>query len=314
MLKLPEKGIAPSKGSHNCDLHLFCDWIEGSILFKGETRISRTAILDILIETDTYSDQGFASAWLDNVWAELDRRRRLLDGASPFNVASRAVTHQLDWEQVPAYAFCLLTSLFQNATTWRPKYSKKNLAKYFALQGELFERISEESIRGAGWKTHRTGWSSGNAAKLPAVVTDIAQKVGEPELHNWAINVARHANEAGLDVVFFREFPDGRGGFPIYLAQCAAGSDWDTKLHTPVLSVWRKLLDFAAPPYKAFAIPGSLDAEQLRRITVKVDGLVFDRYRLHDAASRTTTWCSSGLVGDLKKFMKPLIAKLPSYS
>ena len=295
MASASEKGVSPSRNVHNCDLHLFCDWVEGSLLFKGETRISRTAILDVLCETDTYNDQGFASAWLDDVWSELERRQRLLDGAAPFDVEARAITHKLAWDRVPAYAFCLLASLHQTSATWRPPYTKAKLAKHYALQGALFERISEEALRSAGWQTYRTGWSSGNAARLPAVVAGIALQVGESEHANWTTNVSPNANEAGLDVVFFREFADRRSGFPIYLTQCAAGADWDTKLHTPILSVWRKLNPLRGASAKAFALPNSLGPEEHRRITVKVDGLVFDRYRLHDTA-RSPNWCSQALV------------------
>jgi hypothetical protein len=124
------------------------------------------------------------------------------------------------------------------------------------------------------------------------------------------MNVSPKANEAGLDILFFRPFTDDRCGFPIYLTQCATGEDWDTKLHTPVLAVWQKLVDFAAPPQKAFALPHSLSAEELRRVTVKVQGIVFDRYRLHDT-SRPHNWCSKELTGDLKAFLNPLIVNLP---
>lgn len=313
MLPLPETGVCASRHTHNCKLQLFCDWLEGSLLFKNETRLSRTDIVDVLCEEEIYDDQAFASEWLDNVWSELERRRCLLDGVAPFDVAPRVITRKRTWDQVPAYAFCVLAPLLQSSATWRPAYTKARLAKHYAQQGLLFERISDEALQGAGWRTYRTGWASTRAKRLPAVVADVAQQVGEPEYANWTTNVSPNANEAGLDVVFFRTFNDGRCGFPIYLAQCAAGDDWDTKLHTPILAVWQKLIDFAAPPHKAFALPHSLGAEDLRRVTVKVEGMVFDRYRLHDA-SRPLNWCSKGLAKDLRVFLKPLITKLPSYT
>lgn len=313
MLPLPETGVRASRTTHNSDLQLFCDWVEGCLLFKNETRLSRTDIVDVLCEEEIYDDQGFASDWLDNVWSELERRRRLLDGAAPFGIAPRVITRQRTWDQVPAYAFCVLAPLLQSSSTWRPTFTKARLARYYAQYGLLFERISDEALQGAGWRTHRTGWASQTADRLPAVVADVARQVGEPEHANWTANVSPNANEAGLDVIFFRTFNDGRCGFPIYLAQCAAGADWDTKLHTPVLAVWRKLVDFAAPPHKAFALPHSLGAEDLRRITVKVEGMVFDRYRLHDA-SRPHNWCSSRLARDLKAFLMPIITRLPSYT
>lgn len=312
MLPLPETGVRASRTEHNCDLQLFCDWVEGCLLFKNESRLSRTDIVDVLCEEDIYSNQSFASDWLDDVWRELERRQRLLDGAAPFDVAPRVITRKRTWRQVPAYAFCVLAPLLQSSAKWRPKFKKAELAAHYAKQGLLFERISQEALRGAGWRTHLTGWSSTNATSLPAVVANVARQIGEPEHANWDKNVSKDGNEAGLDVVLFRAFRDDRCGFPIYLAQCAAGDNWNTKLHTPILAVWRKLIDFAAPPHKAFALPHSLGAEELRRVTVKVEGIVFDRYRLHDNL-RPLNWCSQGLAKDLKAFLKPLITELPTY-
>jgi hypothetical protein len=282
------------------------------LLFKSESRLSRTDIIDILCEQTIYEDQTFASEWLDDVWRELERRRRLLADAAPFDVEPRVIMRKRTWEEVPAYSFCVLVPLLQNSFKWRSRYKPAELTAHYAQQGSLFERISDEALRGAGWRTHRTAWSSANAARLPVVVSKVAQQIGEPECPNWVTNVSPNANEAGLDIVFFRPFTDDRAGFPIYLAQCATGDDWDTKLHTPVLAVWRKLIDFAAPPQKAFALPHSLEADEFRRITVRVEGIVFDRYRLHDT-SRPPNWCSTELTKDLKAFLVPLIANLPGY-
>jgi hypothetical protein len=313
MLPLPETGVQASRSTHNCDLQLFCDWIEGCLLFKNERRLSRTDLVDIVCEQEIYDDQAFANDWLDIVWRELERRRRLLDGAAPFEIEPRAIERKHTWKRAPAYAFCVLTPLLQKSAQWRPVLTKAESAAHYAKQGALFERISEEALRGAGWRTHRTAWSSQTANRLPEVVAKIAQQVGEPEHADWARNVAKDANEAGLDLIFFRGFSDNQCGFPIYLTQCATGKDWDTKLHTPVLGVWGKLIDFAAPPQKAFALPHSLGAEDFRRITVKVQGIVLDRYRLHDAA-RPRTWCSRELARDLKEFLSPLISHLPDYA
>jgi hypothetical protein len=152
-------------------------------------------------------------------------------------VEARAIVRTLPWERVPAYAFCVLAPLLQSSVTWRPRYKKAKLAAPYARQGLLFERISDEALRGAGWHTHLTGWSSGQSLSLPAVVTGVAGHIGESEYANWARNVSPDASEVGLDVVFFRPFKDGRCGIPIFLTQCATGADWDTNLHTPVLAV-----------------------------------------------------------------------------
>jgi hypothetical protein len=108
MLPLPETGVRVSRAAHNCDLQLFCDWIEGCLLFKNETRLSRTDIIDVLCEEEIYDDQSFASNWLDDVWRELERRHHLLAGTTPFDLAARAITRKRTWDEVPMYTFCVL--------------------------------------------------------------------------------------------------------------------------------------------------------------------------------------------------------------
>lgn len=56
MLRLPEAGISASKKTHNSDLQLFCDWVEGSLLFTGTARLSRSAIVDVLCEESNDAD------------------------------------------------------------------------------------------------------------------------------------------------------------------------------------------------------------------------------------------------------------------
>lgn len=76
------------------------------------------------------------------------------------------------------------------------------------------------------------------------------------------------------------------------------------------------LVSFAVPPQKAFVLPHSLEQEKLRLTTVAVQGVVFDRYRLHDT-SRAPIWCSpelaTELATDLKFHLKPLVTGLPDY-
>ena len=180
MLELPQVGIRSSRSRHNCDLPVFCDWIEGCLLFKDTLQVSRTDVLDILLEEDIYNDQGFANDWLANVWTEFERRQGLLGPMAPYRVSGRVITRTRTWDETRAYSFCVLVSLLQTSKTWLSRLSHELQESHYARQGTLFERISDEALRGAGWKTHRTGWSSDRASRLPAVVKEVAEQLGEP--------------------------------------------------------------------------------------------------------------------------------------
>jgi len=63
MLAKPEDGIFRSINEHNSELEVFCDWIEGSILFTDKI-ISTSDLIDNLIELHIYEDQDFASQFM----------------------------------------------------------------------------------------------------------------------------------------------------------------------------------------------------------------------------------------------------------
>lgn len=310
MLRLPETGISSSREVHNCDLQKFCDWLEGSLLFTDTEGASRTDVADILEETGIYTDQSFAAAWLDQVWCELQRRHSLLSLQEIVKIGSRSVQRATTWQMVPTYSFCLLVSLLSHSPNWRPPLSKKGRARYFQRQGQLFERVSMTLLKSAGWNAYLTGWSYRNAKKLPAIVDQVASFIGEQPRSDSTRNVSPNANEAGLDIVFYRRFPNGVPFAPIYLAQCAAGEHWDTKLHTPSLYVWNKLIDFSEPPYKAFAIPHGLGQTEIRHASTTAEGVILDRYRLHAGVALPSD--SKTLQDELIAFMKPLVTGLPS--
>jgi hypothetical protein len=305
MLELPERGFPPSVNKHNGNLHWFCDWIEGSLLFTGTERASRTDLWDRFSEKGLYVEQALFDQWLDNAWSEFERRADLLGAVCPYRIESRAISRAHKWDRRPDYSFCLVASLLHAAPSWRPKdrVAKSHLAR---KQGALFERLSAWALHALGWTTLLTAWSDREQQKLPSVVTSVAAHLSEPEHTGWHRNVDPKANEAGLDLVLSTPFKDRRWGAPVFLTQCASGDDWDVKLHTPVLDVWTKLVDFASPPRKAFALPVSLDETQLRQTTVKVAGPVFDRYRLVSSSS-----LEEQLEKDLVKFVRPLLRTLP---
>ncbi len=122
------------------------------------------------------------------------------------------------------------------------------------------------------------------------------------------------ANEAGLDVLCYRPFPDGRVGVPVYLMQCASGGDWDGKLHTPNLDIWRNIVNFASVPKKAFATPFSFLDEAFIMNCGVVNGLLLDRYRLLSAAAVNPNWIPGDLTARIIAWVEPRIAALPRAS
>ncbi len=310
MLALPTTGFGRSVSKDNVELDVLCDWIEGSVLFSSSERLSQREVVDVLFEHNIYDEQDMAAARIADAWSELRRRQTFLGNASPYEFDGMALKLKADpWRDAAAHSFCVLLSLAKWYRDWARQFGKD-----YTEQGELFEQFTKESVAAqfGGWSVQQTGWSRSQAKKLDAVVADVAGWLGEPkgDVHKWS---EPSANEAGLDLVCFRPFADDRAGLPAFFFQCASGGDWEGKLHTPRLELWRRLIEFRAQnlPSKAFATPFAFLDEDFVRNCNLVDGLLMDRYRLLAASNTSPSWLSSKLKASVIKWAKPRAAKLP---
>ncbi len=306
MLALPTKGISRSIAKHNVKLDVFSDWIEGSILFSQE-ELSSTDVIDVLLEGLIYDDQGFAAEIVADAWAELQRRQARISTGTPFSVEHRRIKRLRSWQDAPGHSFCVLLAL----STWYRGWARQFGSDY-TEQGELFELLTKESLEWqfSDWQIYHTGWSRTSAVKLAEVVSDVADRLGEApgQMEPWA---NPNANEAGLDLLCYRPFPDSRVGIPVYLMQCASGSDWDEKLDTPKLKIWTKVIQFAATPRKAFATPFAFLDDTFANVCNLVDGMLLDRYRLLAACQHSENWVSPSLRDRIIAWAEPRVAALP---
>jgi hypothetical protein len=89
-------------------------------------------------------------------------------------------------------------------------------------------------------------------------------------------------NDAGVDVVVWWRFADGRAGFPVLLAQCTVQVAWERKVDDIKLVLWEKWIDFdTVPPQKALVIPFAdrRDHPNWQDRTASA-GVILDRVRL----------------------------------
>jgi hypothetical protein len=110
----------------------------------------------------------------------------------------------------------------------------------------------------------------------------------EREPH-WEDEVDEHGrqplnsySDAGVDVVGWWRFADGRVGSPVLLAQCTVQLDWGEKVKDIDIKLWEKWIDFdTVPPQTALVIPFavSMDSKQWDDRTVTA-GVIIDRLRL----------------------------------
>jgi hypothetical protein len=88
--------------------------------------------------------------------------------------------------------------------------------------------------------------------------------------------------DAGVDVVVWWRFSDGRAGSPVMLAQCTVQLEWGEKVRDIDVKLWEKWIDFeTVPPQTALVVPFAVSRtlEQWTNRTVTA-GVIIDRLRL----------------------------------
>jgi hypothetical protein len=308
MLQLPIVGMRRSIGKHNINSDILCDWIEGNILIDVE-EMSTTDVIDVLKENAIYTDQDFAMEMVDIVWSELKRRFMLLgDAASlPIKMSAKRLSRIKSWNEVPGYSFCIILSYLQ----WYPRWAS-TFGSDYTEQGEIFEELTKEAMKAflPGWIIHPTGWTKNNPVTINDVLDDIANRLDETQgsVSRW---VDATANELGLDLICYRPFADKRVGKPVFLMQCASGGNWETKLKTPDLDLWTKIIDWASDPKRAFSMPFALSESDFPKKCRKVNGLLLDRYRLLSVGHDNPNWMSDSLKERVITWLEPRIRTLP---
>ena len=307
MLVTPSFGFHRSVNKHNIELDVFCDWMEGSILFSNDQQISTTDVVEVLVQGHVYETQDFARQMVGNVWSELRRRQRWMGAASSFEVSGSLVKRLSTWEQNAAHGFMVALAMAK----WYPDWARKFGSDY-TIQGELFEQLTREALEVLfpDWVVHPTGWSKTRTVKLAEVAKDVADRLGEKigDIQRWT---RESANEQGLDILFYRSLGDGRVGVPVYLVQCASGGPDDAKLRTPDMRIWTKIVEFTCIPGKAYSMPFSLTDSEFIRICNIVNGFLLDRCRLMVAGSKKGNFVSANLESRLKSWLAPRVRTLP---
>src|SRR5207302_4544547 len=203
MLSIPSYGVHRSVTTHNINISVFCDWLEGCVLFQEDRDLSGSDVIDHLVETQIYSTQNLAWELLADAWRELRRRQNLLGAGYPVAVGERRLTRIREWRGTPAYAFCLILAFAKWYPSWARQFGKDHTA-----QGELFESLAKESLQKlfSGWVVHATGWRRSQTKKLANVVSEVVKLLSEGagERLRWT---KPSANDAGLDLLLFRPFP-----------------------------------------------------------------------------------------------------------
>lgn len=311
MITLPDDaGFRRSVKVHNVELVPFCDWIEASVVFDERTdRVSKSDIVDVLCEGNIYDEQDFAAQRVDDAWLMLRNRQKWLHSGSPFIVEQKHIKRVVPWADVPAHSFCIMLSLACIHREWARMFGPD-----YNAQGVLFERLTCASLKALGWSVVRTGWSAGTTKKITKVIRKVSSHIKTPRNTSAQRFVGKRDNDGGLDVVCLKRFIDydtRPGGAPVCLMQCASGRDWSNKLHNPSIEQWGKIISFSTSPIRGLSIPFHLCDNDFLPTCAKVNGLVFDRYRILSASGAKRGWLPKKLAADIVAWISQRVKVLP---
>lgn len=249
------------------DVGSIVDWIEATMAIEERSLLAK-ASLRRRLAADGIDDE----AALSLAFTEIRRRSRIGAPLYPFEAGGAGVKRRA--APNPVYEFLLVCSLddapYRQTRNWNAVV-------------RLFEQLSVAalgSLFGPGTRALRFGYpvepprTSAFADALAWLADELGYEVGPGR-------ITQSDQDAGVDVVAWRPFADGRTGFPVVMAQCTLQHEYETKGSDIVLARWRSLISLRQDPMTALVIPYSLGTglELWEAANFTVD-LVLDRFRI----------------------------------
>lgn len=258
--------------------------------------LQRSGTADATCES-VRDEEGYISSVADDAFAELDDRVHACGGQRgtyPFSLSEQIIELRCAPEE-SVYVFLLLLSAF---------------GKDVGPQGLHGERVFEDICSQAaasyfGAPDPHVGATVFGfprrvlPANFPEAVEELCKRIGEGG-GNKSQPRSKDQKDAKLDVVIWRNFPDGRRAKLIGFGQCATGVYWSNKCSELQPGDWCSYWMMDAPlvtPMKFFFVPHRIDQARWDH-TGTFGGIVFDRCRiaLHSAQldaklnKRCTQW------------------------
>jgi hypothetical protein len=263
---MPVPGLDPPA---SYETWLLVDWIEATMVLE-EQPWSRTGILD-----------GFASgaepdqAEMDLALAEIARRRRAMPTLYPFEIEEQ--TGVLDRTQDSrVYDFLVLLSF--TSAPYRA-------ANEFNTINPMFDLLVREGLKHylgePDAQAIRFGWPvrDGRPESLVEATPWLAAKMGLGIVS--LAKVDDDDKDAGVDVVGWKPFAGGGGGFTHLLMQNTVQLDFRRKPGDILTNVWLQTIDFGTPPPVGMAVPFAVDTQSKTFELINAQAhVIFDRLRL----------------------------------
>jgi hypothetical protein len=208
----------------------------------------------------------------------IERRAVLAENVYPYRISDGGVI-RVDSAFTPVYDLMSLISM--ESTPMR-------LAGDYTEADPLFDAVVREAtakLLGPEGSSLIFGWPprDGRPTEFSPAVTWVGEQIGVPD---GVLDRPTEEKDAGVDVIAWRPFRDGRTGFPVYLFQNTIRADYVNKAREVVPSMWSGWLRFGSLPKTGFAIPfiGPVGDDRWLTLTCSAD-VVLDRLRIAELIS-----------------------------
>jgi hypothetical protein len=289
-------------------LHLstLADWMELQALVAKTRMATGSDILAIAqVAEEDHEGEGVEDttpieARVDDIFRELERRAEAAKGLYPFKISTKGTALSLRAKKPNtgqyAYLFCLLVSEHRR----REFISERVFDSLRSEVESLFQICS--SVAAAGLFSGNSiafGFPRPKAKGFLTALTQTYEHFFCEGVTERAVRpgVSSYTKDGGIDIVAWRDFPDGLPGKLYLVGQCASGHDYPAKPVRVYLSSF--LGDWfteqpATKPLEALFIPFMLDRDLKVRKTETISaarrgkylsftrdhGVVIDRCRL----------------------------------
>jgi len=270
MLPLPKKNPT--------DAFQLADWLEIYALISGDHNSSRGDLESALRTASLFEPEGDEAIQrkILEVFHELEARASAAKEAYPFNLLDVGVLKlRAEWEEYPAYVFCLCLSYFGVNQT---KGSK-------VFPRRWFEHISRDALTHyLGGESLRFG-SPRLRSEIPVGFKDavnlvcIKMKEGE----GFKDGGLPDRRDDAVDIIAWKHFPDQLPGKLIIFGNCATERDWEgskkTEL-TPAAFCSDWMIDSPkCEILKSLFVPHRVEYKRFLS-HLKRAGIIFDRCRV----------------------------------
>lgn len=308
--------LAPNENDTRCSL---ADWLELQTILSARRVGSKGDLLSALDiasddRTQRYSEDTESGITLDqsileeprnelllSVFDELEFRAKCLGESYPFEVDSKRMLLRAAFKDKPwhygqvTYTFCLLTSAMR-LNVFADVKALKSEEKEIALHFQVCACLAAGGYFGG--PVCSFGFPRGNASAFLPALKSAYGRFGHGDVKE--VIEAGHpqkVKDSGIDVIAWRDHPDGLPGKLYSLGQCASGKDWIDKPVSPKVGLFHGTWFSTAPalhclpalfiPFLVHAdvaepLNDSYDTARRRHLAYRERefGILFDRLRI----------------------------------